>query len=219
MASIIEDLSIDIWEDPEEYSPSYNIAPTHSSPILRQDKGRKVRQMRWGLIPSWARDDSFAARTINARSETLLEKPAYRNLVHKNRCIVIADGYYEWSGSSGRKVPNYIYAEDSSLLLMAGLWDRWERGNDTLFSYTIITTEASGKLERIHPRMPVILTGETANDWINVDSVSFTSLAPSLKVRSVALAHHPVSRNVNSVGYNAPDCIVPHVYPSQTQLF
>lgn len=220
MASIIEELSIDEWEEPERYVPSYNVAPTHTSPILIFEGNRRIRPMRWGLVPSWAKDDSFAARTINARFETLREKPAYRHLLHGKRCIVIADGYYEWSGSSGGKIPNYIYAADGSLLLMAGLWDTWNQSeSESLTSYTIITTGATGDMASIHPRMPVIFTGETASTWIDAEKHPFETFTSLFQSSAASLTSHPVSRKVNSVGYNHPDCIEPCVYPSQEQLF
>jgi len=220
MQSIIEDLSVDIWEDPEDYAPSYNIAPTHQSPILIQENKRIVRPMRWGLIPSWAKAKTFGANTINARNETLLEKPTYRNLVHQKRCIVLADGYYEWSRNASGKTPHYIYSANNSLLLMAGLWDLWSGGKDLpISSYTIITAPATEELASIHPRMPVMFTPETADAWIDTDKNYFETLFPFLEQYNVPLQHHTVSNKVNKVNYNSADCISPFIYPPQTTLF
>ena len=108
MQSIIEELAIEEWENPDNYIPNYNIAPTQNSPILIDNGKRIVKSMRWGLIPSWSKDDKFGARMINARIETLTEKPSYRNLISSNRCIVITDGYYEWKTNGAQKTPYYF---------------------------------------------------------------------------------------------------------------
>ncbi|HJM33967.1 MAG TPA: SOS response-associated peptidase, partial [Candidatus Marinimicrobia bacterium] len=124
MQSIIEELAIGEWEDPDNYTPSYNIAPAQFSPILIQENdSRIVRSMKWGLIPSWSKDETVGAKLINARSETLLEKPSFQNLVPRNRCVVISDGYYEWQRrGSATKQPVYIHHPRGRLLPMAGLW-------------------------------------------------------------------------------------------------
>src|SRR5210317_1256867 len=119
MQSIIEELAIENWENPDNYIPNYNIAPTQVSPILIYNNKRIVKPMRWGLIPSWAKDDKFGAKMINARIETLTEKPSYRNLLLGNRCIVIADGYYEWMKIAGQKIPYYIKDPDNRILPLA----------------------------------------------------------------------------------------------------
>jgi len=119
MQSIIEEMAIEDWLDKDRYSPSYNISPTQQSPVLIDDGKRYVQPMRWGLIPFWAKDMKIGSRLINARSETLLGKPSFRNLVPKQRCVVITDGYFEWEGST--KTPYYIKHPENKLLPMAGL--------------------------------------------------------------------------------------------------
>ena len=107
--AIIEELLVDEWEQKDEYNPSYNIAPTQYSPILIYNNNRKIEHMRWGLVPSWAKDKAIGAKMINARGETLLEKPSFKNLVSSNRCIVITDGYFEWQNIGTTKTPHYFH--------------------------------------------------------------------------------------------------------------
>lgn len=216
MASIIEDLSIENWENPEDYNQSFNIAPTQYSPVMLQDNGRIVRKMRWGLIPSWAKDDSFAVKAINARIETIKEKPTFRNLIDQKRCVILADGYYEWSAD---KTPWYIYPKDNSLLLMAGLWDYWESAQGTLNTYTIITMPAVPELSEIHHRMPAPLTIKTAIQWIDSTQHSYSQMETLLKQPEIKFSKHTVSKRVNSIKNNDPSCISHFYYPTQTQLF
>ncbi|SVC96196.1 uncharacterized protein METZ01_LOCUS349050, partial [marine metagenome] len=122
---IMEELFVDEWEDDFDWEPSYNIAPTQISPILLNDGKRKVKPMYWGLVPSWAKDKTISAKMINARSETLGEKPSFQSLIYQKRCIVISDGYFEWKREGSKKIPYYIRDPDGKLLPMAGLWDEW----------------------------------------------------------------------------------------------
>jgi len=151
MQSIIEELTIEEWLDKDYYNPSYNIAPTQQSPILMDNGIRYVQPMRWGLIPYWTKDRSIGLRMINARSETLLEKPSFSNLVPKQRCVVIADGYFEWYKEGTTKTPYYIKHPEDKLLPMAGLWDIWKSPDGTIInSYTVITTEPQHEIAFIH---------------------------------------------------------------------
>ena len=155
---IIEELLIDEWGQKDEYSPSYNIAPTKNSPILIYNNKRKIEHMRWGLIPSWAKDKAIGAKMINARGETLLKKPSFKNLVISNRCIVITDGYFEWHNIGTVKTPYYFHDPKKNILPMAGLWDEWKSANGELMkTYTVITTTPKTEYAHIHNRMPVIL--------------------------------------------------------------
>ena len=148
--AIIEELLIDEWDQKDEYSPSYNIAPTQNSPILIYNNKRKIEQMRWGLIPSWAKDKAIGAKMINARGETLLEKPSFKNLVISKRCVVITDGYFEWHNIGTVKTPYYFHDPKKNILPMAGLWDEWKSANGELMkTYTVITT--TPKPEYAHP--------------------------------------------------------------------
>tara|TARA_B100001964_G_scaffold189115_1_gene210691 strand:+ start:251 stop:943 length:693 start_codon:yes stop_codon:yes gene_type:complete len=208
MRSIIEELAIDEWENPEDYFPSYNIAPGQRSPIVIQEDQRIVKLMRWGLVPSWSKDESIGYKMINARSETLTEKPAYQGLISKHRCVVIADGYYEWKREGKRKIPYYIFSKGRGLLPMAGLWSSWTGPEgDTQNTYTVITTEARTTVRTIHHRMPVILNDDTYPNWLNLENISVTDALFLLQPYTGDLTTHPVSTLVNSPKNNSPVCI------------
>ena len=210
MQSIIEELAIEEWENPDNYIPNYNIAPTQISPILIDNGKRIVKPMRWGLIPSWAKDDKFGAKMINARIETLTEKPSYRNLLPKKRCVVITDGYYEWKRDGDRKIPFYIKNPDNKLLAMAGLYDVWKNPDGQLIpTYTIITKDAQQEIAAIHNRMPVILPQEHLDIWIKTEMASSTDALELAKTAKPKLEKYPVSTIVNSVRNNSRDCIKP----------
>ena len=206
--SIIEELAIDEWENPENYSPSYNISPGQRSPIVIKEGHRTVKLMKWGLAPSWSQDESIGYKMINARSETLTEKPAYQGLISKHRCVVIADGYYEWKRAGKHKIPHYIYSQNRGLLPMAGLWSsRTGPGGDTENTYTVITTDAHTTIRTVHHRMPVILDRETFPLWLDVNNVSVTDSLPMLLPYMGNLSIKEVSARVNSPNHNSPDCI------------
>ena len=220
MESIIEALAVDEWEDSKNYSPSFNITPGQNSPIVIQKKGRLVKQMKWGLIPSWSKNQSVGYKMINARSETLTEKPSYQGLLNKHRCVVIADGYYEWKREGNRRIPYYIHTSEKQLLPMAGLWSTWTHssGEKTL-SYTIITTEARTTIRTIHHRMPVILTEENFSSWLDTENVSVSDALPLLVTYQGDLDIHPVSPVVNSPKNNSPECILPANNRETLELF
>ena len=135
--------------------------------------GRHAKIMKWGLIPNWATDASIGSKLINARAETLLEKPSFQHLVPTQRCVVLADGYYEWKRSNSRAIPYYICHPEKKILPMAGLWDIWKNiSGENLFSYTIITTMSNSDLKEIHHRMPVILDNKNIDPWIKVHNIS-----------------------------------------------
>ncbi len=210
MQSIIEELAIEEWENPDNYAPNYNIAPTQISPILVDYGKRIVKPMRWGLIPSWAKDDKFGTKMINARIETLTEKPSYRNLVSSNRCVVIADGYYEWKKEGDRKTPYYLKDVKGRILPMAGLFDVWKTPNGFIVpSYTIITKEAQRNLLNIHNRMPVILPQEHLDTWLKNENFSVSHAMELAKDSIIDLESFPVSLLVNSVKNNSPECVKP----------
>ena len=210
MQSIIEELAIEEWENPDNYIPNYNIAPTQSSPILIDNGKRIVKLMRWGLIPSWAKDDKFGARMINARIETLTEKPSYRNLVSSNRCIVITDGYYEWKKDGVRKIPYYFKDPKGKLLPMAGLYAVWKHPDGYLLpSYTVITKEAQKDIAIIHNRMPVILPQKHLDEWLKTENFSVSEALELAKNTNQILEKYPVSPLVNYVKNNSPACLKP----------
>ena len=210
MRSIIEELAIEEWENPDNYLPNYNIAPTQNSPILIDNEKRIVKPMRWGLIPSWAKDEKFGARMINARIETITEKPSYRNIVSTNRCIVITDGYYEWKKDGNTKIPYYIKDSNNKLLTMAGLYDVWKHPNGYLIpTYTVLTKEAQNDIATIYGRMPVILPQEHLDKWLKTESFSVSTALEIAKHSKPTLEKYCVSSFVNSVKNNSIECILP----------
>ena len=208
MQSIIEELAIEEWYD-DNFHPSFNIAPTQTSPILIGDgKSRIVKPMEWGLVPSWSKDESIGPKMINARSETLLEKPSFQNLVHHNRCVVITDGYYEWKRESDGNQPFYIFHPENKLLPMAGLWTSWKSSESQIIkSYTVITTSPQKEISHIHNRMPVILNPMAIDEWIHCEKTPSNQAMTNLVPYTKPLAFHPVSTQMNSPGNNSPDCI------------
>ena len=216
--AIIEELMVDEWQI-EDHRPNYNIAPTQYSPILIQDKGNRiVKRMRWGLIPEWSKNDSFASKMINARIETITTKPSYRNLIYKNRCMIISDGYYEWKQNSDHKTPYFIRHDDGNLLLLAGLWTIWQSPSKPMLTYTIVTTEAQKDIAHIHRRMPLILDHSNMDEWINVENDDFNIKDHAIPSK-LNLDHYPVSSLVNSSSNNSKRCITPLKVSDDLNLF
>lgn len=148
----------------------FNIAPTQQAPVIRsgaEGAGREVAMLRWGLVPFWAKDPSVGGKMINARSETVREKPAFRQAFQSRRCVIPASGYYEWTGEPGRRVPHAITVEGRALIAFAGLWERWKdsRG-EPLETFTVLTTPANHFMAAMHDRMPAILEPEDIDAWI-----------------------------------------------------
>lgn len=209
---ILTELGADTGEI--ELAPRYNIAPTQNAPVVRatrENDGRELRLMRWGLIPFWAKDTAVGNRMINARSETVAEKPAFKSPLLRSRCLVLADGFFEWRKVQGGKQPYYIHLKENRPFTIAGLWDRWASGPEgPVESFTILTTEANEKVASLHDRMPVILAGEARDVWLN-RSVDDTQALVSL-LRSVGddqIDFTPVSKIVNSPANDVPECVRP----------
>jgi len=218
--SIIQEMGIESWRDSGSYQLSYNISPSQSSPVMIDDMGRHVKMMKWGLIPNWATDASIGSKLINARAETLLEKPSFKNLVSNQRCIVLSDGYFEWKRSNSRAIPYYVYNPNNKILPMAGLWDFWENNSgENIFSYTIITTQANSNLKDIHHRMPVILDLKQIDPWLKVRNISLANTMSLLVPFQNDLHFHQVSTIVNSPRNNRIDCIRPIENSDNLSLF
>ncbi len=183
-------------------APRYNIAPTQDVAAVRlgDDGKRHLVQLRWGLIPSWAKDAAIGARLINARAESVAEKPSFRRAFAKRRCLLPADGFYEWKTEKGAKQPYRITMADGRPFAFAGLWEAWQdrEAGDTLESCSIITTDATPALARIHGRMPVILDPEAFAIWLDPDAAPET-LQALLKPYDGPLTAHRVSPRVNKV--------------------
>ena len=218
--SIIEEMNIEAWQDSDLYQARYNIAPSQYSPVILDKVVRHAKFMRWGLIPNWATDLSIGSKLINARSETLLQKPSFQNLVPSRRCVIITDGYFEWKRTSGRSIPYYIHHPENNLLPMAGLWDIWKKPNgENIFSYTVITTKPNSSIEEIHHRMPVILDAKSLNPWLKVRNTTIAEAIKVLKPYDQDLISYEVSRMVNSPKNNRPECILPINNSNDLSLF
>ena len=198
-------------DDAAPLSPRYNIAPTQPVLAVRADEpaGREARMLRWGLVPFWAKDTGIGSRMINARGETIAEKPAFRQAFRRRRCLIPADGFYEWQKVPGGKQPWFISARDEVPLAFAGLWERWDnRGTeDPVESCTIVTTAANATLAPLHDRMPVILGADAWDSWLAADTPSATLLDMLRPAANDLLAARPVSRRVNSPANDGPDLV------------
>ena len=191
------------------YDPGYNIAPTESVLTVRNVEGREAAFMKWGLIPFWAKDPKIGTRMINARAETVAEKPAFRNALKKLRCLILADGYYEWQKTPVGKRPFRIVMRSGEPFAMAGLWGTWKdpKGN-VVPSCTIITTTANDYLAPIHNRMPVILPQESEGLWLDSEIEEAASLTHMLVPSpDDALDAYEVSTLVNNAGNSGPEVI------------
>ena len=199
-----------------EIQPSYNVAPAQELPVivLQQDE-RHIKKRRWGLVPFWAKDISIGARMINARAETLSSKPAFKAALKHRRCLIPANGFYEWFGKAGSKQPYYFHLPSGELFAFAGLYEIWEDkearpGAGPYKSCTIITTEASESVKDIHDRMPLILKPEVYDAWLDPENQEVARIEELLKTGYVKkLKRYPVSRMVNQVGNNQKECMEP----------
>ncbi|MNB76068.1 putative SOS response-associated peptidase YedK [compost metagenome] len=192
------------------YSPKYNAAPVQQIPAVIHD-GRRNRlgELRWGLVPSWAKDDRIGSKMINARAETLLEKPAFKGLIPSRRCIIPVDGFYEWKQLQGGKQPMRITLRDRSIFSLAGLYDiRVDADGNRLSTCTIITTEANSLMADIHNRMPVILSPEAEAFWLDRSNKDIPSLLRLLKPYDAAqMTAYPVSAAVGNVRNDYPELV------------
>ena len=213
-------------ENEVDWEPRYNIAPSQPVGIIRQDPSRPARHFslaRWGLIPSWAADASIGFKTINARAETVANKPAFRDAFVSRRCLLPADGFFEWSRRGKEKQPFHFGMQDDSLFAFAGLWDRWRDPTATVIeSCSILTTTPNSLLADVHDRMPVILPPENYDLWLDPSFKDVKALAGLLAPFDAAkMRSFPVSRRINAVANDDPDCVVPwhRDLPAQSALF
>ncbi len=225
---LVEEFEVDRVDDGDRLAPDWNVAPTKDVPavITRRDRdaepdsdpSRVLRPVRWGLVPSWAKDTSIGSRLINARMETVTEKPAFRRAFAKRRCLLPADGYYEWYGEEkGKKQPFYISRRDGRPLAMAGLYEFWrdptadaEDRHAWLWTCTVLTTTAEDDVGRIHDRMPLMVPPERWAQWLDPDADDSSEAAELLiPAAPGALAAWPVQKLVNKVSNNGPELIEP----------
>lgn len=205
-------LGDDVTAVPSDLPPRYNIAPTQLVAVVVDEgkgQGRQLDAFRWGLIPSWAKDMRIGAKMINARAETVAEKPSFRAAFKRRRCLVLADGFYEWRNTEGGKIPTYIYLRHQRPFAFAGLWETWyDPAGNFVPSCTIITTTPNKLMAPIHNRMPVILPPEQYETWLNPQAQNRAELEALLQpYPAEAMTYHPVSTTVNSPANDGPACV------------
>ncbi len=204
-----------LFEESPNLAARYNIAPTQEVPVIRRgvgDDSRHLALLRWGLIPSWAKEASIGSRMINARAESVAEKPAYRTAFRRRRCLIPADGFYEWQARpSGPKQPYLISPVAGGPFAFAGLWERWtdKAHGEPVESFTIVTTEANRRLAAIHHRMPVVLAPADHQAWLDPASSLDALLALLRPAPEDAFDAAPVSTRVNAVRNDDPSLIEP----------
>ncbi|MBA3530657.1 MAG: SOS response-associated peptidase [Ardenticatenales bacterium] len=205
--------ALELGEMPAKLEPRYNIAPSQPVAVVTDPALRKVEMFRWGLIPSWAKDPSIANKLINARAETVTEKPSFRTAFAKRRCLVIADGFYEWqkrSKAQGGSQPYYFQLDSHDPFAFAGLWELWrDPEGEVVHSCTLITCAANDLVAPVHARMPVILGEESLWQWLEPDASEDTLHTLLQPYPAERMAAYPVSDLVNSPYNDSPECVEP----------
>jgi len=192
------------------YVPTYNAAPMQFVPaVVRSKNGNRLGELRWGLVPSWAKDHKIGSKMINARAETITEKPSFNKLLSSNRCIIPADGFYEWKQQNGSKQPYRVLLKDNGIFSFAGLYDVWiDPDGNKLATGTIITTEPNRLMADIHDRMPVILRSQDETEWLDRENTDVPSLLKLLRPYDADKMHaYPVSTAVGNVRNNFPELL------------
>jgi putative SOS response-associated peptidase YedK len=191
--------------------PSYNVAPGQDVAVILKDESRKLGLLKWGLIPSWSKDPAIGNRMINARAESLAEKPSFKHPLRRKRCLIIADGFFEWKKEGKQKIPMYIFLKNQKPFAFAGLWDTWTSPDGNKISTcTVITTEPNELLKKIHNRMPVILTKKHFDLWLDRNVQDEQMVLPLLQPYAEKdMDMYEVSRAVNSPKNNSPELLKP----------
>ena len=205
------DRLIEVFDVPAvtfDYRARYNIAPSQDVPVVASDRhGTRLGLLRWGLVPAWADDPAIGSRMINARAETLLDKPSFKDAAVSRRCLVPADGFYEWAKEGARKVPHWIHSPDREPLGFAGLWERWHSdASEPVHSMAIITVDANEAIRHLHHRMPAIVPTAERKAWLDTETPVADALS-LLKPYEGVLEAYPVSTLVNSPANDEPGCI------------
>lgn len=197
----------------DDYQPSYNIAPGQNVlAIIHDGTNKRAGYLRWGLVPSWAKDEKIGYKMINARSETAHMKPSFKHLMARKRCLIIADSFYEWKQTDESKQPQRIQVTNRKLFAFAGLWDKWEKDGKVLFTCTMLTKNANDFMKDIHHRMPVILPKSKEDEWI-VPHVLEPNQAKDFidQIEMEKLMAYPVDTYVNKASNHDENCIQPLV--------
>lgn len=202
-----------------EIQPRYNIAPTQPVPIITNAAPKEVTLVQWGLVPSWAKDTKMAAKMINARGETVHEKPSFRAPFKRRRCLIPVSGFYEWTKTDDGKQPHFIHLPDEPVFAFAGLWEVWTKGGGEVWTCTIITTEANDKIRDLHHRMPVILDQAARDIWLDNASEPDELRMLLQSYDGDKMDHYTVSKSVNSVKNDNPTLIERDNPPQQKSMF
>jgi putative SOS response-associated peptidase YedK len=211
--------------DEPDWAPRYNIAPTQPVPVIRLNPNKPIRELsllRWGLVPSWMKDSSGAATMINARSETAGTKPAFRDALKSRRCLILADGFYEWQKTGKEKQPYCFEVADGELFAFAGLWDRWRGPNSNIVeTCSILTTSPNAVTSVVHDRMPVILDPDSYDIWLGPGMRDVTTASELLKPFDAHLMRcYPISTRINHVANDDEECSAPvELSQAQARLF
>ena len=209
-AQIAHDLTL---TTPPHWTPRYNIAPSQLVACIRKNPDTQQLEccdLKWGLVPSWAKDPSIGHKLINARGETVAEKPSFRHAFKQQRCLVLADGYYEWKREGKTKQPYYIHLKDHRPFAFAGLWERWEKAEPAIESCSLMTIHANSLMEPIHHRMPVILPESTYPTWLDPNTNDATAPRSLLQpYEAEGMEAYPVSLMVNNPRNDHPQCLHP----------
>jgi len=191
----------------EEYIENYNAAPTDRLPVITNKNSNVINLFQWGLIPFWSKDSGILGKLINARLETIFEKPSFKQIIKKKRCAIIADGYYEWMTSGTSKQPYYIYLEGHKPFMFGGIWDSWDSDEGIkINTFSIITKAAKGAISEIHHRVPVILNKELTNNWLTDLNKEQINIIANNNLNE-QLVFHAVSKSVNSTRNNYKELI------------
>lgn len=203
------------YKERPNFPPRYNVAPTQPVPVVRIDEGeRQFSLMRWGLIPSWVKDPKDFALLINARGETLDEKPAFRNAIKRRRCLFPADGFYEWKVEGGRKRAFHARSRSGGPMAFGGLWETWTGPNgEEMDTAAIVTTQANREMGEVHHRAPVIVPPEQFDLWLGRDAEAASALIRPAPDGSMEV--YEVSPAVNKVANDTPDLIEPYTAPAE----
>lgn len=210
-----------VEEITDDLQPSFNVAPTQDVAVVVNTGAKRLTAMRWGLVPYWATDPAIGSKLINARAETLMTKAAFKDAFKRRRCLVVADGFFEWQKQGAAKTPLFIHLQSGRPFGFAGLYETWTPPlGERLVSCAIITTEPNELVRPIHDRMPVILPKEAEDFWLDSEVEDHARLLDLLKPYPAAqMAAYTVSRLVNSVKNDSPECIEPVAVMGQPPLF
>lgn len=199
-----------------DYRPRYNVAPSQDLATITNADEDTITAQNWGLLPPWADGPTDGPRPINARAETVAEKPTFRDALAERRCLVLADGFYEWRGERGHKQPYRIHLAGDEPFAFAGLWNRWEASGDSLETVTIVTTEANDVVAPIHHRMPVILERDAEREWLRADVDQALDLLDPYAGSD--LQAYPISTRVNDASFDDPEVLVEVAAQEQSGL-